>query len=67
METIINQIIHGIMLGVMYSLVAVGFTLFFGVLNLIQFFIFLGPVFEGNPAIAGQRVAPEVFRAGSAR
>ncbi len=37
METIINQIIHGIMLGVMYSLVAVGFTLFFGVLNLIQF------------------------------
>ena len=37
METILNQIIHGIMLGVMYSLVAVGFTLFFGVLNLIQF------------------------------
>ncbi len=37
MATIINQIIHGIMLGVMYSLVAVGFTLFFGVLNLIQF------------------------------
>jgi branched-chain amino acid transport system permease protein len=37
METIINQIIHGLMLGVMYSLVAVGFTLFFGVLNLIQF------------------------------
>ena len=38
METIINQILHGIMLGVMYSLVAVGFTLFFGVLNLIQFY-----------------------------
>lgn len=37
METVINQIIHGLMLGVMYSLVAVGFTLFFGVLNLIQF------------------------------
>jgi branched-chain amino acid transport system permease protein len=37
MDTIINQVIHGIMLGVMYSLVAVGFTLFFGVLNLIQF------------------------------
>ena len=37
METIINQIINGLMLGVMYSLVAVGFTLFFGVLNLIQF------------------------------
>ncbi|RKX76691.1 MAG: branched-chain amino acid ABC transporter permease [Spirochaetes bacterium] len=37
METIINQIIHGLMLGVMYSLVAVGFTLFFGVLNIIQF------------------------------
>ena len=37
MDTIINQVINGIMLGVMYSLVAVGFTLFFGVLNLIQF------------------------------
>ena len=37
MDTIINQLINGIMLGVMYSLVAVGFTLFFGVLNLIQF------------------------------
>lgn len=37
MDTVINQVIHGIMLGVMYSLVAVGFTLFFGVLNLIQF------------------------------
>ena len=37
METILNQVVHGIMLGVMYSLVAVGFTLFFGVLNLIQF------------------------------
>lgn len=37
MDTIINQIMHGVMLGVMYSLVAVGFTLFFGVLNIIQF------------------------------
>jgi branched-chain amino acid transport system permease protein len=37
MDTIINQVIHGIMLGIMYSLVAVGFTLYFGVLNLIQF------------------------------
>jgi branched-chain amino acid transport system permease protein len=37
METIINQVIHGLMLGVMYSLVAVGFTLYFGVLNVIQF------------------------------
>ncbi|MFQ5841299.1 MAG: branched-chain amino acid ABC transporter permease [Thermodesulfobacteriota bacterium] len=37
MDTVINQVIHGIMLGLMYSLVAVGFTLFFGVLNLIQF------------------------------
>jgi branched-chain amino acid transport system permease protein len=37
MDTVINQILHGVMLGVMYSLVAVGFTLFFGVLNIIQF------------------------------
>ncbi len=54
METIINQIIHGIMLGVMYSLVAVGFTLFFGVLNLIQFShgeIFMVGAFLGLIAI----------------
>jgi branched-chain amino acid transport system permease protein len=56
METIINQIIHGIMLGVMYSLVAVGFTLFFGVLNLIQFShgeIFMVGAFLGLVIING--------------
>lgn len=30
-------IINGLMLGMMYALVAVGFTLFFGVLNVIVF------------------------------
>jgi branched-chain amino acid transport system permease protein len=56
METIINQILHGIMLGVMYSLVAVGFTLFFGVLNLIQFShgeIFMVGAFLGLVIING--------------
>jgi branched-chain amino acid transport system permease protein len=32
-----QYIVNGLMLGMMYALVAVGFTLFFGVLNVIQF------------------------------
>jgi len=36
-EMIIQQSINGLMLGMMYALVAVGFTLYFGVLNLINF------------------------------
>lgn len=36
-EMIIQQSINGLMLSMMYSLVAVGFTLYFGVLNVINF------------------------------
>lgn len=36
-DMIIQQAINGLMLGIMYSLVAVGFTLYFGVLNVINF------------------------------
>lgn len=36
-ELIIQQSINGLMLGMMYALVAVGFTLYFGVLDLINF------------------------------
>jgi branched-chain amino acid transport system permease protein len=36
-ELFIQQSINGIMLGMMYALVAVGFTLYFGVLDLINF------------------------------
>jgi branched-chain amino acid transport system permease protein len=36
-EMIIQQSINGLMLGMMYALVAVGFTLYFGVLDLINF------------------------------
>ena len=32
-----QYVINGLMLGVMYGLVAVGFTLFFGVLDVIKF------------------------------
>ena len=32
-----QYLINGLMLGVMYGLVAVGFTLFFGVLDVIKF------------------------------
>ncbi len=36
-EMFIQQSINGLMLGIMYSLVAVGITLYFGVLNVINF------------------------------
>jgi branched-chain amino acid transport system permease protein len=36
-DVFLQQLINGLMLGIMYSLVAVGFTLYFGVLNVINF------------------------------
>ncbi len=37
LTVVAEQALNGLMLGVMYALVAVGFTLFFGVLNVIHF------------------------------
>ena len=37
METFIQQIINGLVLGSMYALVALGYTMVYGVLNLINF------------------------------
>lgn len=37
MVLVINQIITGLMLGIMYALIASGFSLLFGVLNVVQF------------------------------
>ncbi len=37
LEVVLQQAWNGLMLGVMYALVAVGFTLFFGVLDVIHF------------------------------
>lgn len=37
LAVVLQQAINGLMLGIMYALVAVGFTLFFGVLNVIHF------------------------------
>ena len=36
-EVLIQQMINGLMVGILYSLVAVGFTLYFGVLDVINF------------------------------
>lgn len=48
-EVLLQQTINGLMLGMMYSLVAVGFTLYFGVLDVINFahgdFFMLGSFF----------------------
>jgi branched-chain amino acid transport system permease protein len=37
LELLLQQALNGLMLGVMYALIAVGFTLFFGVLDVIHF------------------------------
>src|SRR2546430_17338981 len=37
LSVIAQYVMNGAMLGMMYALVAVGFTLFFGVLDIIQF------------------------------
>ena len=37
METLIQQIVNGLVLGSMYALVALGYTMVYGVLNLINF------------------------------
>jgi branched-chain amino acid transport system permease protein len=37
LEVLLQQAFNGLMLGIMYALIAVGFTLFFGVLDVIHF------------------------------
>ena len=37
METLIQQIINGLVLGSMYALVALGYTMVYGIINLINF------------------------------
>src|SRR4051794_29017429 len=37
METLVQQIVNGLVLGSMYALVALGYTMVYGVLNLINF------------------------------
>ncbi len=37
METLIQQIVNGLVLGCMYALIALGYTMVYGVLNLINF------------------------------
>ena len=51
-----QYVMNGVMLGMMYALVAVGFTLFFGVLNVIQFShgdVLMVGSFVGYTAILG--------------
>jgi branched-chain amino acid transport system permease protein len=55
-ELILQQALNGLMLGVMYALIAVGFTLFFGVLDVIHFShgdIFMLGAFAGLSLLAG--------------
>jgi branched-chain amino acid transport system permease protein len=56
LELLLQQAWNGLMLGVMYALVAVGFTLFFGVLDVIHFShgdIFMLGAFAGLTLLAG--------------
>src|SRR5581483_8239273 len=67
LELVLQQAWNGLMLGVMYALVAVGFTLFFGVLDVIHFahgYVFMLGAFAGLTALgalaAGGVRAPAV-------
>jgi branched-chain amino acid transport system permease protein len=60
LELVLQQAWNGLMLGVMYALVAVGFTLFFGVLDVIHFShgdIFMLGAFAGLTALLGAQAA----------
>ena len=37
METLLQQIINGLVLGSMYALIALGYTMVYGIINLINF------------------------------
>ena len=60
LELLLQQAWNGVMLGVMYALVAVGFTLFFGVLDVIHFShgdIFMLGAFAGLTVLVGLKAA----------
>ncbi|HZS32770.1 MAG TPA: branched-chain amino acid ABC transporter permease [Methylomirabilota bacterium] len=60
LELVLQQAWNGLMLGVMYALVAVGFTLFFGVLDVIHFShgdIFMLGAFAGLTALGALAAA----------
>ena len=59
-ELLLQQALNGLMLGTMYALVAVGFTLFFGVLDVIHFShgdIFMVGAFAGLSILSGLALA----------
>ena len=60
LEVVLQQGLNGLMLGVMYALIAVGFTLFFGVLDVIHFShgdIFMLGAFAGLSLTVGLAAA----------
>ncbi len=64
METFIQQIINGLVLGSMYALVALGYTMVYGVLNLINFahgdVLMIGAMIGITILKILQQVAPEM-------
>jgi branched-chain amino acid transport system permease protein len=60
LELLLQQAWNGLMLGVMYALIAVGFTLFFGVLDVVHFShgdIFMVGAFAGLSLLIGFKLA----------
>jgi hypothetical protein len=66
-STLLMQIKNTIMLGLQYSLISIGFTLFFGMLNVVVFcnggFYILAPSSE-QPFSASWFLSPEVLPEG---
>ena len=66
MDILLQQIINGLVLGSMYALVALGYTMVYGIINLINFahgevlmvgamvsWVLLGPLGAALPGVSG--------------
>ncbi|MFN5776529.1 MAG: ABC transporter permease subunit, partial [Burkholderiaceae bacterium] len=62
MDILLQQVINGLVLGSMYALVALGYTMVYGIINLINFahgeVLMVGAITSWTVAIWLQDVAP---------
>ena len=76
MDILLQQIINGLVLGSMYALVALGYTMVYGIINLINFahgevlmvgamvsWVLLGPLGAALPGVSGWVLMLKIGRA----
>ena len=68
METLVQQIINGLVLGSMYALVALGYTMVYGIISLINFahgeVLMVGALVSWTVGDLSARYGPRPCRAG---